>query len=305
MHLPSKPGRRAFVGTLTKTIGTSLLVTSPVVSRAASRWTLPPPLTVGQLIESIIRTIPDAPFPKTVDSLKAGSPDIVVTGIVSTMFATVDVIRKAIALKANFIIAHEPTFYNHTDETNWLEEDAVFRYKQELLTKNNIAVWRFHDYLHAHRPDGVQTGVATSLGWNNYADPKNPRVFTLPAPLPLSRIITHAKAKLGIQTMRVVGDVSQSCRRVLLLPGAAGGRSQITALQQTRPDVLLCGEVSEWETAEYVRDARAAGQPLSLVVLGHEMSEDPGMEWVVTWLKDKVSGLPVTHISSGNPFSYA
>lgn len=304
MKAPRKPGRRAFVGTLTKTIGTSLLVTSPALSRAASQWTTPAPLTVGQIMELIIKTIPDAPFPKTVDTLKSGSPDQAVTGIVSTMFATVEVIRKAIALKANFIIAHEPTFYNHTDETNWLQDDRVFWYKQELLTKNNIAVWRFHDYLHAHQPDGVQTGVASRLGWERYADPKNPERLTLPAPLPLRQIIAHAKAKLGIQTTRVVGDVSQPCQRVLLMPGAAGGRSQITALQQTRPDVLLCGEVSEWETAEYVRDARASGQQLSLVVLGHEMSEDPGMEWLVTWLKDKVPGLPVTHISSGNPFSY-
>jgi hypothetical protein len=53
------------------------------------------------------------------------------------------------------------------------------------------------------------------------------------------------------------------------MPGAAGGRAQITALSKNKPDVLVCGEIQEWETAEYVRDARAEERSLALVVLGH------------------------------------
>ncbi len=279
-------------------------MTGPVISQAERLWKDSAPLTVGQVIDSILKTIPGAPFPKTVDTLKAGSPDQVVTGIVTTMFTTVDVIRKAIALKANFIIAHEPTFYNHTDTTDWLQQDDVYRYKHDLLTKNNIAVWRFHDYWHAHKPDGIWTGVMAALEWGKYTDPKNPDLITLPSPTPLRQIVAHAKSKLGIRMTRVIGNETQNCQRVLLMPGASGGRSQITALQQTKPDVLLCGELSEWETAEYVRDARAAGQRLSLVILGHEMSEEPGMKYLASWLKDKVPGVPATHVPSGNPFSY-
>ncbi len=47
------------------------------------------------------------------------------TGIVTTMFATIDVLEKAIAVGANFIIVYDPTFYNHADETDWLK---VIRY---------------------------------------------------------------------------------------------------------------------------------------------------------------------------------
>ena len=51
------------------------------------------------------------------------------------MFATVEVVQKAIAAGANFIIAHEPTFYNHADDTEWLQHDAVYNYKRDLLQR--------------------------------------------------------------------------------------------------------------------------------------------------------------------------
>lgn len=294
-------GRREFVSVVTKAVGGSFLLPAFDLNQAAA--TDQQSYTVGQIMELILKTIPNAPFPKTVDTLKSGTPTQKVTGIVSTMFATVDVIEKAIASGANFIIAHEPTFYNHADETDWLENSDVFRYKHNLLTKNGIALWRFHDYIHSHRPDGIQAGMLAALGWAKFASAENAHVLTMPA-TPLSQLITHAKSKLGIKTLRIVGDPAQSCQRILLMPGASGGRSQITAIEKEKPDVIFCGEASEWETPEYVRDARRQGKKLSLVILGHIMSEAAGMEWVVTWLKPQLPSLKISYIPSGNEFTY-
>lgn len=301
MNMPKLTGRREFMGVMTKAAGASWLM--PPLNLSWESNDYPPSVTVGQVIDLIIKSIPNAPFPKTVDTLKSGSLTQNVTGIVSTMFATVEVIEKAIAAGANFIIAHEPTFYNHADETDWLQTDDVFQKKKELLTKHGIAVWRFHDYLHTHRPDGVQAGMLAALDWTRYASPNNPRLLTVPA-TPLGQLITHAKNKLGITQVRVVGDPAQSCQRILLMPGAAGGRSQITAIEKTQPDVVFCGEASEWETPEYVRDARRQGKKLSLVILGHIVSEASGMEWVVSWLQPQLPGIPIQYINSGNEFTY-
>ncbi|GAB4023947.1 Nif3-like dinuclear metal center hexameric protein [Spirosoma koreense] len=301
MNVYEPTSRRTFVTNLA--MGTSLLLATPGLSPAEVLRPAQGSMTVQQVMDLILKTIPNAPFPKTVDTLKSGSPSQTVTGIVSTMFATTEVIEKAIAAKANFIIVHEPTFYNHADETDWLKSDPVFQRKYDLLTKHGIAVWRFHDYWHSHRPDGIQTGMLNALGWAKYADANDLHRLTLPA-TPLSQLITHAKEKLGIKQVRVVGDVAQSCQRVLLLPGAAGGRNQIAAIEKARPDVVLCGESSEWETPEYIRDARQQGQKISLVILGHIMSEASGMEGLVTWLQPKVPGIKVSYIPSGNPFTY-
>jgi putative NIF3 family GTP cyclohydrolase 1 type 2 len=295
--------RRDFLTTIAATVGLSIL---PKQS-SGNILSVPPTqakLTVQQIIDLILKEIPGAPFSKTVDTLKSGDGQQVVTGIVSTMFATIDVIRQAASLGANFIIAHEPTFYNHLDETAWLDNDPIFEFKRDLLEKNGIVVWRFHDYLHTHRPDGVLMGVLEMMGWKSYYNKDNPPMITHPG-ITLGEIIDLAKKGMGIRQVRIIGDRKQVCKRIALIPGAAGGTAQIKLLQKEKPDVLIVGEVHEWETAEYVRDAQSMGMPMSLIVLGHAESEEPGMEWLVPWLKPKVGTIKVTHVASHNPFKEA
>jgi putative NIF3 family GTP cyclohydrolase 1 type 2 len=294
--------RREFLASVAATVGLSAI---PGLSNAKEFVPLTQSkLTVQQVIDLILKEIPGAPFPKTVDTLKSGDGKQVVTGIVTTMFATVDVIRRTASLGANFIIAHEPTFYNHLDETAWLESDPVFQFKSDLLKKNGIVVWRFHDYWHTHRPDGVLMGVLEKMGWKNFYNKDNPPMINHPG-MTLEEIVAQAKKGLGIRQVRIIGDRKQVCKRIALIPGAAGGTAQIKLLQKEKPDVLIVGEVHEWETAEYVRDAQAMGTSMSLIVLGHAESEEPGMEWLVPWLQPKVSAIKVTHVASHNPFMEA
>lgn len=295
--------RRRFMSTLTKALGSTVLLTTPAwggdgAIKAEGKW------TVGQIMDRFISQVPAAPFPQTVDTLKSGHRDMVVTGIVTTMFATVSVIEKAVALKANFIIAHEPTFYNHLDETDWLSEDDVYKYKSGLLSKHGIAVWRNHDYIHRLPSDGVRAGVVARLGWEKFAVSGNDHVFEIPE-VRLESLIKEARQKLGISMVRYVGDLSQPCRKVLLMPGASGGRNQIRAIGKEKPDAVLCGEVSEWETAEYIRDAGAAGRKISLVVLGHIPSEEPGSEFMASWLRENIKGMEVTHVPAGSSLKFA
>ncbi|HKO78827.1 MAG TPA: Nif3-like dinuclear metal center hexameric protein, partial [Chitinophagaceae bacterium] len=108
----------------------------------------------------------------------------------------------------------------------------------------------------------------------------------------------------GIDTLRYIGNPEQTCKKVLLMPGAAGGRRQIESISKQQPDVLICGEIQEWETAEYVRDARTKGQQLSLIVLGHIASEEPGSAYMAEWLRKKIPGINVTHIPAGNSLAF-
>ena len=253
--------------------------------------------TVGDIMDLFISKVPNAPFSPTVDTLKAGSRDQVVTGIVTTMFATITVIRKAIELKANFIIVHEPTFYNHQDETAWLASDPVYQFKADLLKENGIAVWRNHDYVHSLPIDGVQAGVVDELGWNEYYNQN--AVLNLPETT-LGNLIDHIKSKLGVPALRYVGDLNQKASKILLLPGAIGGRRQIEIMMQEKPDVLICGESPEWETPEYVRNANEMGENLGLIVIGHSASEEGGSEFMKSWIEENVKGIPVYHIPSSN-----
>jgi len=93
-------------------------------------------ITIQSAIDIIMSQIPGVKkgMP-TVDTIKIGDAAQEVKGIVTTFMATVEVIEKTIELGANFIVTHEPTFYNHLDQTDWLEKDKVYQYKKELLEK--------------------------------------------------------------------------------------------------------------------------------------------------------------------------
>ncbi|WP_336518315.1 Nif3-like dinuclear metal center hexameric protein [Pollutibacter soli] len=258
--------------------------------------------TVGDIMNIIYKEIPGAPFSQTVDTLKSGNADQQVTGIVTTMFATVDIIRQSIALKSNFIIAHEPTFYNHADELDWAGNNDVAQKKLALLNENKIAVWRLHDYLHSFKPDSVRYGVVKKMGWEKY-DPQSNGLINIPS-TNLAQLVADFKSKLKIKHLRVIGDQKQSCSKIAVLPGAPGGQRQMSAAESLQPDVIVCGELREWETAEYIRDAEALGKKMSLILLGHAVSEEPGMEWLAGWLPGKAPGVPVKHIPTPDPFQW-
>ncbi len=76
---------------------------------------------------------------------------------------------------------------------------------------------------------------------------------------------------------------------------------QIRQLALTGADVLVVGEISEWETCIYVQDANSAGQKKGLLILGHANSEEAGMKYLADWLKPLLPGIPILHIPAGEP----
>jgi putative NIF3 family GTP cyclohydrolase 1 type 2 len=253
--------------------------------------------TVQDIIDLIMHEVTDAPLADTVDTLKTGDPAWPVTGIVTSFMSTLDVLRQASAIGANFIITHEPTFYNHLDQVDWLKDDAVYQAKRQYLTEKRLAVWRFHDHWHRYRPDGIMTGLVKQLGWEGYRDAPEGNLFTLP-PMPLAELAALLRDKLGVSSSRVIGSANMTCRRAALMPGSPPG-GQVEVFRQV--DVLISGEAPEWQIYEYVRDAIAAGQSKAMIMLGHERTEEPGMAYLAEWLAERLPGLPITHISSGEP----
>jgi putative NIF3 family GTP cyclohydrolase 1 type 2 len=293
--------RREFLRSATSLAGSSMLLTLPGISSGAGLQQL---YTVKQVIDIIMKEVPGAPFTTTVDQVRSGSADQQVTGIVTTMFPTLEVIEQTAKAGANFIIAHETPFYNNQDETDWLKDDDAYKYKVELLNKHKIAIWRFHDHWHAHKPDGIIMGNLMKLGWDKHYDMSKPRQLTLPQPLSIKSIAKLAKDKLRISTVRVVGNLDQKCSTLYLAFGYMDSKRQIAAIQEFKPDLILSGETREWETVERVRDGLFMGQKTSLLVLSHTVSEEAGMEYAAKWLETKVPGVRISHIASNNPFVF-
>src|SRR5678815_758696 len=260
-------------------------------------------MTIQQAIDTIIAAVPGAPFPETVDTIKVGDATQELTSIVVTFLVTGQALEQAIQQGANLIIVHEPTFYNHLDKTDWLKDHAVYQANRKLIEANNIVIWRFHDYLHSIPPDSTVMGLLHELQWEANISPEQPFLSQI-EPLTLIELGEWIKQRLGLQTIRIVGDLTQRCERVALLPGFPPAEFQIDCLGTLNADVLIAGEIHEWETSEYVRDANHLGYKKGLIVIGHAASEEPGLRRMIPWLEERLPGIPIRFVPSGSPFHY-
>jgi putative NIF3 family GTP cyclohydrolase 1 type 2 len=256
-------------------------------------------LTAQQVIGRIKQNVGVPWRTPTVDTFKAGDPGAPVRGIATTFMATMDVLQRAAAQKLNLVITHEPTFYNHLDETGELTGDAVYQFKQDFIGKNRLVIWRFHDHWHARKPDAMLVGLAQLLAWKPEAVNHAEGYYTVAATT-LGAMAKDIQHRLKIRALRVIGDPQLKVERL----AAGPGYNDLQGVMQKLPkvDVFVCGELREWEGVEYVQDAIAAGQRKGMIVLGHEVSEEPGMTLCAPWLKTFITEVPVKWIPAGEPF---
>jgi hypothetical protein len=100
--------------------------------------------------------------------------------------------------------------------------------------------------------------------------------------------------------IRVVGDPQARMRTVALLPGSTPLAAALAALPAV--DVIVAGEVREWESVEYVRDVAFSGKSKGLVLIGRVVSEEGGMSECARWLAPLLPETRVRHIAAGDPY---
>src|SRR5688572_2827761 len=71
--------------------------------------------TAQEIVDRIRKNVGVDWSSDTVDTFKIGDPATVVTGVVTTSMATLDVLQKAVTAGANLVITAAPTFYSRAD----------------------------------------------------------------------------------------------------------------------------------------------------------------------------------------------
>lgn len=143
------------------------------------------------------------------------------TGVVTCIWPTVEVVRRAKELGANLIISHEAIFWNHGDHRDVVAGNASFKAKVALLEEWDGAVWRCHDYIHAGVPleadgslaDGIFYGLADKLGWLDCRIERDCMDFEIPE-MPARELAAYVVERLGLAGTRVIGDMDAPVRRV-------------------------------------------------------------------------------------------
>jgi hypothetical protein len=178
--------------------------------------------------------------------------------------------------------------------------DAVFTAKSDFIKRNQLVVWRFSEHWRQRTPDPLSVGLADALGWGRLRAADDPRRIAIPATT-LDTLATDVKRKLKNRGgIRVIGDSRLRVTTVGLLPGTTPVQSALSLFPLV--DVIIGGEVREWETAELARDKVTAGERKGLILIGRVISENPGMNECAKWLKDVVPEVRTTWIPVDDPY---
>ena len=270
-------------------------------------------MKIAEIIEKLKAFHPEIDESHTSDTLKYGDAQRECTGIFVTCFASAEVISEAVKLGVNFIITHEPTFWTHEDETNWLSGSEVFAAKIALLDEHGIVIWRDHDRIHGGKPsndpnhiDGIFYGIMKELGWDEYKldYPNKPLLFRLPETdaESLGRFLME---KLDLRGLRILGDRHAKASTVFFCEHICDHdwkeKDKIKQTEMKKIDAIIPLEIIDWSLAAFVRDCAQLGFPKVMYNVGHFNMEELGMKYMVKWLPTVIGeDILVHHVFSGD-----
>jgi putative NIF3 family GTP cyclohydrolase 1 type 2 len=327
-------------------------------------------VTAQQIVDRVKAGIGVEWATDTVDTFKAGDPSTVVTGVVTTSMATLDVLQKAVRAGANLIITAAPTFYSRADSSTPggrglgagtagrgvapargqgpaappaptaspatvsgpgtgasapmppapamppsivpaaqpagrgagtpPPADPVYAGKNAFIEKHKLVVFRLTQHWNARTPDPRAQGLATVMGWTKYQTGSDALRYDLPG-ITLEALAGQLKKTLGARGgIRAIGNRTMTVRKVGLLPGYSLIQASIAMMPEV--DVIVAGEVQEWESAAYAQDVAFAGLKKGFISIGRVVNEAPGMQVCANWLRTIVPEVPIRFISAGDPY---
>lgn len=196
--------------------------------------------------------------------LMVGDPDTEVTGVLLALDYHPAVLSTAIEGKFNFIFTHHPLIFSplkSIDAGNFTGR-AVFD-----LVRNGITLFAAHTNLDSAE-GGVNDCLAAAIGIaaegslsGGPFEPDRPRLGlgrygTLETPVSLGRFLETVKSRLGVDTVKLVGDPDREIRRVALCGGSGG--SMLKAAAAMGADLMITGDLNYHSAQEAQRLGLAA-----------------------------------------------
>jgi len=285
--------------------GAGIALAAPLPALAATeRLSAAALLTTGTLPAEMARVLSGA-------TLIHGSGDAPVTGIMVATVPSLAVLRQAVASGCNLILSAEAPLYSRplpADANPMAKAGAerlfaepVFKQKAAFIADHKLVIYRLPTRSEEPGPAAYlplfTNHLARAMGLSQTADGW---VFDT-ASVTLGTLVQRAQSAVGAHGgLRMIGDPAMPVRKVCVVPATTDLAATLTHLRQA--DVLVAGDLREWELVPYIADSRAAGHPKGLVALGRILSEQPGTRALAAALKVAHPGLTVNFAPHTDPF---
>jgi dinuclear metal center YbgI/SA1388 family protein len=215
--------------------------------------------------------------------LLVGRSDRPVTGIVTALDITDEVIQFAMAQKADLIVSHHPLFFELKSVTNqtWTGARAL------TLAEAGIAAICMHTNLDAAQ-GGVNDALMSALGGQvtGELDPDSliGRVGVLPKPMTMAAFLPQVKTALAGNGLRY-HDAGQPVHRVAVCGGSGGG--EIALAVAAGCDTYVTADV------KYDQFLEAKHLGLNLIDADHFATENVVVPVLQSWLTEAFPTVPV------------
>lgn len=230
--------------------------------------------------------------------LLVGREDKEVRRIYVALDATGQVIRQAVAWRADMLITHHPMIFTGLKKIN--NRDFIGARVLQLI-QNDISYYAMHtnyDVLGMAELSGKmmdftdmeilevtsREGEAEGIG----------RVADLGRPVSLGELCRIVKERFHLGAVKVFGEVDQEVKRPAISPGA--GKSMIGAALDKQADVLITGDIDHHTGID------AVAQGLAVIDAGHYGIEHIFIEDVRGFLEKKLPAVEVAAAPVCHPF---
>ena len=256
-----------------------------------------------EIINAICARETEWDYSRSCDGVKAGDPNAEVSKIAVCMFPTVKVLRQAAEWGAKLLVTHEPLYFKHMDEH---AEEPVEAEKRAIAEKAGLTVYRYHDHAHREKPDRIIKGVVRAMDPKGSVEiPEKNKARIIPEkPVSPRALARELEKKLDLKHIRIAGAADVPCSRVSVMVGSPRTDLQLEELQCDLCEVLVTGEVCEWQLCEYARDAAELGRKKAVLILGHAGSEREGMKDFAEELARLFPETRVTYFDCGEAYTY-
>ena len=254
-------------------------------------------MNTNDILKHMISNSPWVNPAKTVDTIKSGDGKKTIRKTAVCWYPSIKNIQSAVGTGCDLLITHEPTWWDHFDNSGGWREKGPGLKKTQLIAESGLVVARLHDTWDNWPRIGIRDSFAKGLGLDKFIAEDKTRwhgMYEVPEQTlsSFAKYVAKRVAPLEQAAVQVIGNPEMTITRPSIGVGCGGPHEDMIELGS---DVLIMC----FDGASYWRERdRFAEQGVGVITLEHGTTEMWGMESLAKYIQRTWSELDVLYLDN-------